>query len=151
MTIGEAAMLYLLTSAFIFAALPNNCYCQITGTPIADIVASKSALLTLSPTTTTTTPLSAAVTRRRKSKELDIKVTSVCFSESQKSTTPASSIIFQRSKIFYVKAVHSEQKTLRQFLFFPCKILFREFSVELVSRENAQIYNKEYPNLFVMS
>ncbi|KAI8602220.1 hypothetical protein EDD21DRAFT_295577, partial [Dissophora ornata] len=29
--IGDAAMLYLLTNTSIFAALPNNCYCQITG------------------------------------------------------------------------------------------------------------------------
>ncbi|OAQ26960.1 hypothetical protein K457DRAFT_60515, partial [Linnemannia elongata AG-77] len=32
--IGQPAMVYLLTQTSIFAALPNNCYCQITGPAI---------------------------------------------------------------------------------------------------------------------
>ncbi|KAF8983482.1 hypothetical protein BGZ46_010157 [Entomortierella lignicola] len=34
--IGDAAMLYLLTSTSMFIALPNNCYCQITGPAISE-------------------------------------------------------------------------------------------------------------------
>ncbi|KAF9147000.1 hypothetical protein BG015_011419, partial [Linnemannia schmuckeri] len=39
--IGQPAMLYLLTQTSIFAALPNNCYCQITGPPISEQPVSK--------------------------------------------------------------------------------------------------------------
>ncbi|KAH9068420.1 hypothetical protein EDB83DRAFT_2188616, partial [Lactarius deliciosus] len=31
---GESAMLHLLTEASIFVALPNECLCQMTGTPL---------------------------------------------------------------------------------------------------------------------
>ncbi|KAF9943040.1 hypothetical protein BGZ67_007685 [Mortierella alpina] len=34
--IGDEAMLYLLTSTSMFVALPNNCYCQITGPAISE-------------------------------------------------------------------------------------------------------------------
>jgi hypothetical protein len=34
--IGQPAMMYLLTQTSIFAALPNNCYCQITGPAISE-------------------------------------------------------------------------------------------------------------------
>ncbi|KAG0320324.1 hypothetical protein BGZ99_004568 [Dissophora globulifera] len=34
--IGDEAMLFLLTGTTMFAALPNNCYCQITGPAISE-------------------------------------------------------------------------------------------------------------------
>ncbi|CAO3564166.1 unnamed protein product [Mortierella alpina] len=34
--IGDEAMLYLLTNTSMFVALPNNCYCQITGPAISE-------------------------------------------------------------------------------------------------------------------
>ncbi|KAG0079000.1 hypothetical protein BGZ90_003804 [Linnemannia elongata] len=39
--IGQPAMVYLLTQTSIFAALPNNCYCQITGPAISEQHVSK--------------------------------------------------------------------------------------------------------------
>ncbi|KAG0217535.1 hypothetical protein BGX33_010303 [Mortierella sp. NVP41] len=42
--IGQRAMLYLLTQTSIFAALPNNCYCQITGPAISEQAFSKQHL-----------------------------------------------------------------------------------------------------------
>ncbi|KAG0296419.1 hypothetical protein BGZ96_009502 [Linnemannia gamsii] len=39
--IGQPVMLYLLTQTSIFAALPNNCYCQITGPSISEQAVSK--------------------------------------------------------------------------------------------------------------
>lgn len=126
-------MMYLLANTFMFAALPNNCYCQITGPSISELIAPKKRLrphvlpslpskkhkpLPLSEAQGTSSNNAHATTTN----SLIVSAKRPHGKPSSGNTTPISSIIFQRSRTFYVKTVHSEHKTLSQFLLYPCKV-----------------------------
>lgn len=126
-------MMYLLTNTFIFAALPNNCYCQIAGPSISELIAPKrrlkpQILSSLSskkhkpspPTEAQGTGSNSA--RKTAMDSVDVPAKLLYGISPINDTTPISSIIFQRSRTFYVKAVHGEHKTLNQFLLYPCKL-----------------------------
>lgn len=126
-------MMYLLTNTFMFAALPNNCYCQVTGPSISELIAPKRrlkhhVLSNLPSKKHKPSPPSEALgassnsTCKPAANTLNAPANPPYGISPTSNTVPISSIIFQRSKTFYVKAVHSEHKTLSQFFLYPCKI-----------------------------
>jgi hypothetical protein len=131
--IGTAAMMYLLANTFMFAALPNNCYCQITGPSFSELISPKKRLkphVLSSIPSKKHKPSLVSEAQRTSSNNAHATTTNSSIvsakhthgKSSSGNTIPISSIIFQRSRTFYVKAVHSEHKTLSQFLLYPCKL-----------------------------
>jgi len=112
-------MLYLLTSTSVFASLPNNCYCQITGRAMNDLIGPKAPLKqhapsslssrkrpaaaldtpifhgsSMRPTASDTCPSPAKSSKMKKGNEKK---------PASKDSIPLANIFFRRAKIFYVQ------------------------------------------------
>lgn len=112
-------MLYLLTATSIFASLPNNCYCQITGRAMNDLIGPKAPLKLHAPSSVSTKKRSAAALDIVSQDGASIRpaATDTCPSPAKpckkkkgkekkpanKDYIPLASIFFRRGKIFYAQ------------------------------------------------
>ncbi|KAF9419693.1 hypothetical protein BGZ94_009334 [Podila epigama] len=100
----------------MFAELPNNCYCQITGPAFNELVTEKTKI----------PPQKLGARKRKRSSEASLNSAQSsghdpiskkpCLETPKESCSLLSSIVFYRSKILYVKASRSEHATLGNFL-----------------------------------
>ncbi|KAF9360598.1 hypothetical protein BGX26_008583, partial [Mortierella sp. AD094] len=175
--IGDDAMLYLLTSTSMFVALPNNCYCQITGPAISEQAITKRSIQksllpslkrsasdvsqtsTLEPPSSSTpsktlpnsdavTPSGTPATSTEYVRASKRKKTE---DENKKMSLPETTI--KRSKIFYVRRYHTERIMLQHFLLsdYGTSRTTSLASASLVDTQMLRMFPRQYglENVFV--
>ncbi|KAI1315063.1 hypothetical protein EDD11_001356 [Mortierella claussenii] len=142
--IGDAAMLYLLRETSMFVALPNNCYCQITGPAISeqDLLAKPLQRNLLSSLSSRKRSMSASESFSAcTSSALPVRVSLPASSNSTLSFTTSLDILSAKSKphqrpLKRMKRATSTDATVK--VITPAAILFKRSKIFYVKRYHTE-------------